>query len=97
MLLPYFYGDGFSLYSYFIFVFMICFWILHSHKLHDILTLYPVLFAQLNQEGSNGLIMWLVWRRHDKTSWKHLLGIPRRKWEIKNKMHVRENDCEEGR
>jgi hypothetical protein len=41
--------------------------------------------------------MWLVWRRHDKTSWKHLLGILRRKWEIKNKMHVRENDCEEGR
>jgi len=59
MLLPYFYGVGFSLYSYFTFVFMICFWILHSHKLHDILTLYAVLLAQLNQEGSNGLIMWL--------------------------------------
>jgi len=79
MLLPYFYGVGFSLYSYFIFVFMICFWILHSHKLHDLLTLHPVLLAQLNQEGSNGLLMWLWWRRHGKTSWKHLLGIPRRK------------------
>jgi len=61
---------------------MICFWVLHSHKLHDILTLYPVLLAQLNQEGSNGLIMWLGWRRHGKTSWKHLLGMLRRKWVI---------------
>lgn len=55
------------------------------------------MLAQSNQEGSNGLIMWLGWRRHGKTSWKHLLGIPRRKWEINNKMHIRENDCEEGR
>lgn len=95
MLLPYFYGVGFSLYSYFTFVFMIYFWILRSHKLHDILTLYPVLLAQLNQEDSNGLL--IGWRRHGKTSWKHLLGVPRRKWERNTKMHLRENDCEEGR
>jgi hypothetical protein len=76
---------------------MICYWILYNSELHDIVTLYPVLLAQLNQEGSNGLIMWLGWRRYGKTPWKHLLGILRRRWEINSEMHLRENDCEEGR
>lgn len=92
MLLPYLCGVWFSLYAYFIFEFMICYWLLHCHKLHDI-----VLLAQLKQEGSNGLIMWLGWRRQGKISWKHLLGIPRTKWEINSKMHLMENECEEGR
>jgi hypothetical protein len=32
--------------------------------------------------------MWLGWRRHGKTSWKHLLGMLRRIWEINSKMHL---------